>query len=119
MSRHLGPCLFCGEPAQELHHWTAALEPDGEYLDILATVALCVACHHAEHATWREQGIDRFSDPLEARLVRLAWLWQRLADLAERYGPPVLDARSHRGIQLVLMVITTDLAGRQGWSQAS
>jgi hypothetical protein len=117
--RDLGPCLFCGEPAQELHHWTAALTPDGEYLDPLATIELCIACHHAEHAAWREMGIDRFSDPLEARLVRLSWLSQRLADVAERYEAPVLNARSQRGIQLVLLAVTTDLADRQAWSWAS
>lgn len=117
--RDPGPCLFCGEPAKELHHWTAALVPDGEHLDPLATIPLCVACHHAEHAAWREQGIERFTDPLEARLVRLAWLWQRLADVADRYGAPMLDARSQRGVQLVILAIVTDLAARQGWSRAS
>ena len=119
MIRDLGPCLYCGQPANELHHWTASLEPDGPHLDAQATVPLCLACHHAEHAAWREQGIERFSDPLEARLVRLAWLWQRLADVAEHYGPRTLDARSQRGIHLVLLAITTDVTTRQGWSQVS
>ncbi|MGH9110019.1 MAG: hypothetical protein ACRDY3_11255 [Acidimicrobiales bacterium] len=101
--RALGPCLFCGEGAEERHHWTAALDPDGDYLDPAATIPLCVPCHHAEHAAWREQGIDRFADPLEARLVRLSWLWQRLADVAERYEAPTLDAHSVRGVQLVVL----------------
>ena len=119
MNRALGPCLYCGGPARELHHWTAALEPDGPHLDPTSTIPLCLACHHAEHGAWREQGIERFADPLEARLVRLTWLWQRLADVAECSGPPTLDARSQRGIQLVILAITTDLAASQGWSWAS
>ena len=119
MTRDLGLCLFCDAPAHELHHWTAALVPDGEYLDPAATVPLCIPCHHAEHAAWRELKMDAFTDPLEARLVRLAWLWQRLADTAEHTAPRTMDARSQRGVHLVILAITEDLATRQGWSQAS
>ena len=118
MSRDLGPCLYCAEPAGELHHWTAGLVPDGPYLDVGSTVALCIACHHAEHSAWREQGMERFRDPLEARLVRLGWLLLRLADVAELDGPPAFDVRSLRGIQQVVMAIAADLGTRQGWSQA-
>jgi len=119
VTRLLGPCLFCASPAEELHHWTASLTPDGPYLDPAATVQLCIRCHHAEHAAWRELGMERFADPLEARLVRLSWLWQRLADTAEHAGPRTMDARSQRGMQLVILAITEDLAHRHGWEQAS
>lgn len=119
MSRALGPCLFCGEPAVELHHWTASLVPDGDYLDPAATIPLCIACHHAEHAAWRELEMEAFVDPVEARLIRLGWLWQRLADVAERTGPRTLDARSQRGVHLVILAITEEMARRSGWEAAS
>ncbi|MDA8360365.1 MAG: hypothetical protein M0Z95_29625 [Actinomycetota bacterium] len=117
--RDLGPCPYCGEPAKERHHWTAALTPDGDYLDPTATIALCLACHHAEHAAWRDQGIDCFSDPLEARLVRFTWLVLRLADIAERNGTLTIDALSLRGIASVVLAITTDVTRRFCWEQAS
>ncbi len=119
MSQVLGPCLFCGAPAQELHHWTAALTPDGEYFDPVSTIPLCISCHHAEHAAWREQGIESFRDPLEARQVRLSWLWQRLADLAEHGAPRTLDAASQRGVHLVVLAITEDLGRRCSWEAVS
>ena len=119
MSRVLGPCLLCGARAVELHHWTGSLVPDGPHLDEKATIPLCFSCHHAEHAAWREQGIESFRDPLEARLVRLSWLWQRLADLAEHGAPRTLDAPSQRGVHLVVLGITEDLARRCSWEVAS
>jgi hypothetical protein len=115
----LGPCLFCGAPAAEHHHWTGSLEPDGPRLDLSATVPLCVPCHHAEQATWRALGVDVFSEPLRARIVRMAWLFQRLADLAEQTGPRTTDPESLRGIHDVLLVIVEDLTTRLGWERAS
>ncbi len=119
MTASLGACLYCDEPAAELHHWTAALTPDGEHLDPASTVSLCVACHHAEHQAWRSLGLDVFDDALCARFVRLTWLVQRLADVAEHAGPPTLDARSLRGIHDVLLRIAEDLTQHQGWEAAS
>ena len=119
MSRALGPCLFCDAQAAELHHWTGSLLPDGPHLDEKATVPLCIPCHHCEHAAWREQGLDVFSDPLEARQVRLGWLWQRLADVAEARGPRTLDATSQRGVHIVILAITEELGRRCGWEEAS
>lgn len=117
--RLLGPCLFCGAPAAERHHWTGSLAPDGPRLDTSATTPLCVGCHHAEQAAWRALGLDAFSDPLQARMVRMVWLFQRLADLGEHAGPRALDAESLRGIHQVVLVIVEDLTERFGWEQAS
>jgi len=117
VTRLLGPCLFCGLPAEELHHWTASLTPDGPYLDPAATVPLCIRCHHAEHGAWRELGMERFADPLEARQVRLSWLWQRLSDIAEHTGQRTLDTRSQRGMQIVIQANTEELARRLGWGR--
>ncbi len=117
--RLLGGCLFCGAPAAERHHWTGSLQPDGPRLDPSATVPLCVGCHHAEQAAWRAQGLDAFGDPLQARIVRMTWLFQRLADLAERAGPRALDAETLRGIHDVLLAIVEDLTERLGWERAS
>ena len=119
MTAALGPCLYCCEPAAELHHWTAALTPDGPSLDPGSTIPLCVACHHAEHQAWRALGLDKFDDPLRARLVRLTWLFQRLADVAEHAGSRTLDARSLRGVHAVLLCIADDLAQHKGWERVS
>ena len=115
----LGACLHCGAPAAELHHWTAALTPDGEYLDPGSTIPLCVPCHHAEHQAWRSLGLDVFDDALYARLFRLVWLFQRLADVAKYTGSRTLDAASLRGMHDVLVRIADDLAQHQGWEVAS
>ena len=119
MNRALGSCLFCGVAAEQLHHWTGSLLPDGPHLDEKATIPLCIPCHHAEHASWRELGIDAFTDPLQARLVRLSWLWQRLADVAEQIGPRNLDALSQRGVHVVILATTEELGHRCGWEEAS
>ena len=76
----LGRCLFCGSPAVHLHHPTGRLGPELPYLDPSFTIPLCRACHHAEHAAMRDVGLDLLTDPLLARLVRMAWLLGRLAD---------------------------------------
>lgn len=119
MTAPLGPCLYCGEPARERHHWTAALTPEGPYLDPASTIPLCVACHHAEHQAWRELGLDAFDDALRARLFRLLWLGQRLADVAEHAGSRTLDAETLRGIHGVLLHIADDLAQHKIWETAS
>lgn len=117
--RRLGPCLFCGAPAAERHHWSGSLEPDGPRLDPSATIPLCVGCHHAEQAAWRALGLDAFDDPLHARIVRMAWLFQRLADLAEQTGPRTIGAESLQGIHGVLLAIVEDLTERLEWERAS
>ena len=119
MSGDLGPCLFCDAPAKERHHWTASLVPDGPHLDPSATIPLCVPCHHAEHAAWRAIGLAVVGDGVQTRLVRLLWLFQRLADVAEHTGPRTLDAESQRGLHDVLLALVEELSLRLGWEEAS
>jgi hypothetical protein len=117
--RLLGPCLYCGAPATERHHWTASLLPDGPHLDPTATIPLCVACHHAEHAAWRALGLAVVGDAVKSRILRLDWLLQRLADVAEHTGPRTLDAESQRGLHDVLLALADELGRRLGWEDAS
>jgi hypothetical protein len=77
----LSPCLFCGAPSVHGHHPTGRLSPDGPYLDPGFVVPICRGCHGSEHAAWRDIGIDVVTDPVAARLLRLAWLIGRLVDL--------------------------------------
>ncbi|MHB1582504.1 MAG: hypothetical protein ACYCU7_16205 [Acidimicrobiales bacterium] len=78
----LGRCLYCGRPAQELHHFTASLAGRTDHLDPQATIPLCVPCHKAEHAAWRTPavGLAQVDHPLVARLGRTTWTLGRLAD---------------------------------------
>ncbi len=71
-------CLFCRKPADERHHPTGCCAPDGPHFDPDFTIPLCRSCHQAEHAAWRDGGLDDLSDPLEARVQRLSWLMVRL-----------------------------------------
>jgi len=101
------PCIFCGAPAVHAHHPTARLAPDMPHLDPAFVVPVCRSCHHAEHAAWRDIGIDVVADPMSARLLRLVWLVGRLVDLnrAEAITADVL-----RGFHRCL-IATTDCAG--------
>lgn len=78
-ARDLGACVLCGSVAKEAHHFTACLAGSTEYLDRKATIPLCVACHKAEHASWRAVRLDRLGHPLIARTARVAWTIGRLA----------------------------------------
>jgi len=80
-ARDLGPCLYCGRPAKEAHHFTACLAARDDYLDPRATIPLCIPCHKAEHAAWRAVGLDSFDDPLLARTYRVTWTVGRLVGL--------------------------------------
>lgn len=99
-ARNLGPCVYCGRPAKELHHFTACLAGHTEHLDPLATIALCIGCHKAEHAAWRAVGIDGFDHPLVARAYRTTWTLGRLAEV-HRFLQPIHD---------VLVVIRDDIS---------
>ena len=101
-TRDLGVCLYCGRPAQELHHFTACLVDSSAYLDPTATIPLCIPCHKAEHAAWREVGLDRIGHPLLARQARTTWTVGRLAALDRPVAPTVLGP-----IHGVLVVITS------------
>ena len=105
--RDLGPCLYCGRPAEELHHFTARLTPDGPYLDPEATIALCRRHHATETALWREPevGLDALADPTLARATRTAWTLGRLVDLGRHGTPGVL-----RSFHVVLVRITDGVA---------
>lgn len=105
MRRDLGPCVYCRRPAQEAHHFTASLAGSDDHLDALATISLCRACHKAEHAAWRAVGLDRFSDPLLARVCRLTWTIGRLAGTESAVSPPPLPP-----IHAVLVTIRDALA---------
>jgi hypothetical protein len=91
-TRDLGRCLFCLSPAEELHHPTCRLRPDRPYLDPEWTIPLCIPCHRAEHAAWRDFGLDDIADPEEARVRRNLWFLGRLRDLGRpvTFSPDVL-----------------------------
>ena len=98
-------CLFCGQPADEWHHPTGRCWPDGPYLDKDFTIPLCQSCHDSEHAAWRDSGIADIRDPLAARLLRLAWLMDRLDDLGKSTAE-LADVRP--GIRSVLVACGTE-----------
>lgn len=106
--RDLGPCLYCGRPAKEAHHFTAGLADREEYLDPQATTPLCVPCHKAEHAAWRAVGLERFDHPLLARACRLTWTVGRLVGL-DHPAAPVL--RPFHGVLVVIRDDVADLIG--------
>lgn len=87
-------CLLCGAPAVHEHHPTGRLAPDRPRLDPIFVIAICRACHYAEHSAWRDVGLDVMADPLTARLRRVAWLVGRLADLDR---PVIFPANTLRG----------------------
>ena len=106
-ARDLGPCAFCGRPAEERHHFTARLTPDGPYLDPEATIPLCRRHHATETALWREPavGLDAIADATLARAARTTWMLGRMVDLDRPATPAVL--RSFHG---VLVRITDGVA---------
>lgn len=97
-------CLFCGAPAAERHHPTAQLTGSSSYLDASFTVPVCIRCHHAEHAVWRQIGLDEIESPLLARLCRTTWLVGRLADL-ECPAPPDVVRGLHGCLVAVLVEV--------------
>ena len=101
-ARDLGPCAFCGRPAEERHHFTARLTADGPYLDPEATIPLCRRHHATETALWREPevGLDAIGDPTLARAARTTWMLGRFADLDRPASPAVV-----RSFHLVLVRI--------------
>lgn len=110
-ARDLGPCLYCGRSAREVHHFTACLAGETEYLDPLATVALCVGCHKAEHAAWRAVGLDTFAHPLLARTARVTWTLGRMVSPGHALAPVL------RPFHGVLVVIRDDVAELIGSSR--
>jgi hypothetical protein len=105
----LGPCVYCGRPAQERHHFTARLRPDEPYLDAGATLALCRRCHDTETALWREFGLDRIEHPTLARARRTTWTLGRVVAAERAVEPSTL-----RPFHEVLVVITGELAALVG-----
>ena len=109
----LGPCLFCGAPAKELHHPTCRLDPGSPYLDASFVVALCIPCHRAEHVAWRAAGLDGIADPLLARLVRTAWLVGRLGDRNQPVAfPPVILRGLHDSLLVCVDLATVRVPSR-------
>lgn len=102
-------CVFCARPGVHRHHWTGRPEPGLPYFDPASTVPVCVPHHHVEHQSWRFLGIDRASDPVEARIARGCWLFGRLADLGR---PVTLDTDTLRGIHRVFLALADDLRER-------
>ena len=85
----IGVCLWCEHFSLLVrHHPTGDL--DGLHWDPRFTVGLCAACHRSEHTAWRRVGIAELTDPLVARLARIAWTTGRAADLGRSLGPPEL-----------------------------
>lgn len=105
-ARDLGPCVLCGRHAQEAHHFTASLAGSDVHLDPAATISLCRACHKAEHAAWRAVGLDRFSDPVLARVCRLTWTIGRLAGSTSAVPPPL---GAFHGVLVSIRDAVTDL----------
>lgn len=105
----LGPCAFCGRPAQEAHHFTARASFDGPYLDSRSTLALCRRCHLTEGQLWRDVGLNVVEHPLTARARRTAWTVGRLAD----FGRP-WPAESMRGLHDVLVAVQGGVLGLLG-----
>jgi hypothetical protein len=101
-ARDLGPCLFCPSPAAELHHPTCRLASDKPYLDPEWKVPLCIPCHRAEHAAWRDVGLDDIADPEEARLRRNVWFIGRLLHLGR---PITFDPDVLLGLHLSLLAM--------------
>lgn len=109
MTAGLGPCAYCGRPAQERHHFTARATFDGPYLDSGSTISLCRRCHVTEGQVWREVGLDRVEDPLAARVQRVTWTAGRLADLRRPW-----PAESMRGLHEVLVTVQGDVLAQLG-----
>ncbi len=109
MTADLGPCAFCGRPAQERHHYTAKAAFDGPYLDPSATLPLCRRHHHTEGQLWREVGLDRIEDALVARARRATWTVGRVADLGRPW-----PAECMPGLHQVLVAVQDDVLTRLG-----
>ena len=108
-ARDLGPCVYCGRPAKEAHHFTASLAGQDDRLDPRATISLCIPCHKAEHAAWRAIGLDSFEHPLLARTRRVTWTVGRLVE-TEHAAAVVL--RPFHGVLVSIRDAVTELVAR-------
>lgn len=70
-------CLRCGAPATVRHHPTGRL--DSRYHDAALVVALCDACHGAEHAARRALGLEHDGPAPETMVERAALVLRRIA----------------------------------------
>jgi len=85
----VGVCLWCGNEAPLVrHHPTGDL--DDCHWDPWFMVGICGPCHAVEHQAWRRADIGDITDPLLARVTRLAWFTGKMADLGRSVGPAEL-----------------------------
>lgn len=102
----VGVCLWCGNEAIRVrHHPTGDL--DGHYFDPQFIVGICRPCHVVEHQAWRRVGIADITDPLIARVIRLAWFAGKTADVSRSIGP-----RELRGMNRSLMAALQLVEGK-------
>ena len=110
MTTDLGPCAFCGRPAQDRQHYTAGAG-EAMHIDERSWLSLCRRCHATEHQLWRTPtvGLDVIGDPLVARVRRTTWTVGRLADFGRPWPPG-----SMRGLHEVLVAVQEAVLPRLG-----
>ena len=103
LGSRLGPCAYCGRPAQDRQHFTAGVAPV-VHIDEGSWLPLCRRCHATEHQLWRDVGLDVIDSVLVARVQRTIWTVGRVADLGRPW-----PAECVRGLHEVLVAVQEDV----------
>jgi hypothetical protein len=101
----IGICPWCGNEAPLVRHHPTG-DVNGHHFDRRFTVGICVPCHAIEHQAWRRVGIADITDPVLARITRLAWFTGHMADLGSSICPADL-----RGMNAALLATLELLEG--------